>query len=141
MPNEPRPAAPLFDCTACPGICCSVYTEVNISYYDLTRLAVHFGLRVADAQKLYIKPGRGLELRRQQDPLLGETCVFFDTANRRCGVYEARPAVCRNWPRAEHAAPGAEGRCCYYDLYQYTKKEVRRDVLPLVQLSRMPKSK
>lgn len=123
-----------FDCTKCLGFCCSVYQAVNITTQDLKRLAEHFGISRKLALKRYTN---ALTLKRKADGLLGETCVFFDTEARRCGVYEARPQVCRDWPKPEHRLEGAEGRCCYYDLYQFTKRELRApNVLPLVQIKR-----
>lgn len=120
-----------FDCTRCLGFCCSIYEAVNITVSDLKRLAEHLGVAPKLAMKRYTV---GLTLKRKPDELLGETCVFFDTERRHCGVYEARPGVCREWPRPEHSP---EGRCCYYDLYQFTKREQRApNVLPLVQIKR-----
>lgn len=130
-------APPLFDCSRCLGFCCSVYEEVNIRVEDLVRIAEHFGIGVQAAAELYTNPG--LELKRKPDDLLlYDTCVFFDTEKRCCGIYEARPGLCRDWPKVEHAHGGAEGRCPYYDLYVYAQKEQGTpNMVPLIKLGRL----
>ena len=37
-------------------------------------------------------------LKHRKDTVYGSICRFFDTDQRRCTVYEARPAVCRDYP-------------------------------------------
>jgi Fe-S-cluster containining protein len=41
-------------------------------------------------------------------------CRFFDTTERRCTVYKARPAVCRQYPNG--------ARCGYFDFLQFERK-------------------
>ena len=44
-------------------------------------------------------------MRRKADPHFGKICRFFDTEKRRCTIYTARPAICRDYPG---------GGCGYY---------------------------
>ena len=53
-------------------------------------------------------------LRHQKDEIYGSICRFFDTDERRCTVYKARPAVCREYPN---------GRTCgYYSFIKFERK-------------------
>lgn len=129
--GESQDGGPNYSCADCLGFCCSVYDEVNITVADLKRLAAHLGVSWKLAMKRYTN---SLTLKRKPDELLGETCVFFDAEARGCGVYEARPQVCRDWPKREHAP---DGRCCFFDLYSFAQKELgAKNVLPLVQIKR-----
>ena len=44
-------------------------------------------------------------MRRKKDEHFGMICRFFDQEKRCCGIYPARPAVCRSFP--------GPGRCGY----------------------------
>jgi Fe-S-cluster containining protein len=37
-------------------------------------------------------------LRRKKDTIFDNVCQFLDTDTRRCGIYHARPKVCRTFP-------------------------------------------
>jgi signal transduction histidine kinase len=39
-------------------------------------------------------------MRRKGDKHFGRICQFFDTNERRCTIYAARPAACRDYPGA-----------------------------------------
>ena len=52
-------------------------------------------------------------MRRKADPHFGKICQFFDTKERRCGIYLARPSTCRIFP--------GEGRCGYYDFLSFER--------------------
>lgn len=119
-----------YDCLACLGFCCSIYENVAITRRDLGRLARHFKMKVKKFLKEFTR-GDGT-LKRKEDPLLGETCIFFDTEQRCCGVYEARPAICREWPKPQHRLPGAENRCCYFDVYQFAQRELAPNAVPVI---------
>lgn len=103
-----------YDCLKCPGYCCS-YPVIEISERDITRLARHFDISPEAARQKFTKNAHGYErvLRRKQDPHFGRICRFFDTEKRRCGVYEARPTVCRKFP--------GEARCGYYDFLKFER--------------------
>src|SRR3954468_9637668 len=117
-----------FDCTKCPAFCCSVYERVEVTKRDLNRLAKHFDVTPDQAQRRYTRRREGQRvLRRVEDEIFNEVCMFLDQKTRRCGIYHARPAVCRTYP--------ARSRCAYYDLLQFERKQQDDPtVLPLVQL-------
>ena len=67
-------------------------------------------------------------LRRKRDDLFGETCQFLNQETRGCGIYNARPAVCREYPITT--------RCAYYDLYKFEKEQQDDpNTLPVVQIT------
>lgn len=107
-----------YDCLNCIGICCSVYDEVPVTRRDILRLARHFLLNEAQATRRFTKLKKGGRiLKRKPDHLLGETCLFLDPQKRICGIYEARPLVCREWP------VHGDGGCVYYDLLQFERRQ------------------
>jgi uncharacterized protein len=125
----------LYDCSDCVAFCRSGVYQVGLRPADVALLSVHLRLTFAEVQRRYTTDG--WTLRHQRDPLFGSACVFLNLLERRRTVYQARPEVCRAWPRPEHAAPGAEGRCCYYDLYSHVRNEMERQAVPLVQIVRV----
>ena len=54
-------------------------------------------------------------LRRKKDPHFGRICTFFDNRKRRCTVYEARPAVCHDYPDAKY--------CGYYEFLKFEREQ------------------
>lgn len=118
-----------FDCNKCPAFCCSIYERVQVTKRDLNRLARYFNVTVETAMKRYTKM-RGDEriLRRKKDTIFPETCMFLNQETRGCGIYHARPAVCREYPDRK--------RCVYYDVLQFERRQQDDpDVLPLVQIT------
>jgi Fe-S-cluster containining protein len=97
----------MYDCSKCPGYCCS-YPIIALTKRDIERLAKHFGLSYSKARTKFtsVQPEAKYAMRRKADKHFGRICRFFDTEKRRCTVYKARPAVCRDCPG---------GRCGYYD--------------------------
>jgi Fe-S-cluster containining protein len=118
-----------FDCSKCPAYCCSVYERVQVTKRDLNRLAKYFKVSVETAMKRYTKMwGDERVLRRTKDKLFTETCIFLNQETRGCGIYHARPAVCREYPD--------RSRCVYYDVLQFERKQQDdATVLPLVQIT------
>ena len=104
----------LYDCTKCPGYCCS-YPVIEVKDRDARRIARHFGLPLAAAEKKYFKSGHGYKrmMRRKKDKYFGKICQFFDIEARRCTIYEARPASCRVFPGG--------GRCGYWDFLKFER--------------------
>jgi uncharacterized protein len=108
---------PRFDCSQCPGYCCS-HPRIEVSDFDVARLAKHFGLSVAQARKRFTYRYKTKEaderiLRHQRDTVYKTICKFFDTKERRCTVYEARPNVCRKYPYGK--------QCGYYDFLKFER--------------------
>ena len=118
-----------YDCVKCPAFCCSVYERVQVTLRDIRRLAKHFGVTVEVATTRYTKMWEGERvLRRKRDHLFGQACQFINPETRGCGIYHARPAVCREFPTST--------RCAYYDLYQFEKvQQDDPDTLPVVQIT------
>lgn len=105
------PKLPVFyDCKNCPGHCCS-YEHIEVSEADIRRLAKHHGLSEAVARERFTKAKedgeKGRILRHQKDVHFGSVCRFFDTEERHCTIYEARPSICRRYPGTP--------RCGFYD--------------------------
>ena len=118
-----------YDCVACPAFCCSVYERVQVTKRDIRRLAKHFGVTEEFATARYTKMYQGERvLRRKHDDLFGQACRFINPETRGCGIYHARPAVCREYPTSK--------RCTYYDLFKFEREQQDDpDVLPLVQIT------
>jgi Fe-S-cluster containining protein len=118
-----------FDCNKCPAFCCSIYERVQVTKRDVNRLAKYFKVSVETAMKRYTKMwGDERVLRRTKDKLFTETCIFLNQETRGCGIYHARPAVCREYPDRV--------RCAYYDLLQFERRQQDDPaVLPLVQIT------
>ena len=109
-----------YDCLKCPGYCCS-YPVIALKKKDVERLAKHFGLSVAKAEAKFTRSEHGYKriMKRQKDEHFGKICQFFDTEARRCTVYEARPAICREFP--------AEKKCGYYDFLDFERRHQEDD--------------
>ena len=120
-----------FDCNKCPAFCCSIYERVAINKRDLNRLAKHFDetpeVAARRHTKIHKESGERV-LRRAPDPVLGESCKFLNKITRGCGVYFARPGVCREYPNRT--------RCSYYDVYRFEmKQQDDARVLPLFKIT------
>jgi len=82
----------------------------------LARLASHFGVSLATARRKFVRRGEEpgeLILRHAPDPVYGTACQFLDRETRRCGIYAARPAICRDYPGP---------RCGYYDFLSFERR-------------------
>ncbi|MGH9899688.1 MAG: YkgJ family cysteine cluster protein [Pyrinomonadaceae bacterium] len=117
-----------YDCTKCPAYCCSVYERVKVTRRDISRLARYFGVSDDVAEKKFTKLYEGEQiLRRKKDPLFGTACKFLNTKTRGCGIYHARPTVCRQYPTTP--------RCAYYDLLQFERcQQDDQTAIPLVKI-------
>ncbi len=104
-----------YDCLKCPGYCCS-YPVIQVSKYDITRIARHFDMPVAKAEKKFCKSAHGYKriLRHQHDEVYDTICRFFDRDKRRCTIYKARPSTCREFPGDKH--------CGYYDFLAFERE-------------------
>jgi Fe-S-cluster containining protein len=129
-------------------MCCSVYGAVTLSMVEARAIADHLAVPFDHFAVTYTVPVPDHPdqrmLARQPDPIgdpVFGSCVFLDLSQRRCTVYEARPSNCRDWPKREHQAPGAEGRCCYYDVLEQARRELKGNgpgtPIPLIQIRRL----
>jgi Fe-S-cluster containining protein len=107
-----------YDCLKCPGYCCS-HPRIAVSDYDIERLARHFGIstRAARERFTYRYQTQDVDeqiLRHQRDHIYKSVCRFFDTDERRCTIYEARPNVCRRYPYGK--------TCGYYSFLSFERE-------------------
>lgn len=108
-----------YDCSKCPGYCCS-YDRIEVSDFDIRRLAKHFGLDVDTARERFTwryktKDKDEQVLRHRKDHVFKSICRFFDQDERRCTIYAARPNVCRRYPSG--------ATCGYYDFLQFEREQ------------------
>jgi Fe-S-cluster containining protein len=104
----------LYDCAKCPGYCCS-YDYIIVTKRDVARLAKRFNLEYEIAERRFTKmiKGYGRVLRHRKDTIFKSTCQFFHGTDRRCTVYEHRPAVCRLYPDGR--------RCGYFEFLKWER--------------------
>jgi Fe-S-cluster containining protein len=103
-----------YNCLKCPGYCCS-YPIIEVKDRDAERIAAHFDLPLAKAEEKFFRMTRehGRVMRRQKDEHFGKICRFFDTEERRCTIYEARPRACREFPGKDN--------CGYWDFLAFER--------------------
>jgi uncharacterized protein len=113
----PVPVRVKYDCGKCPAWCCT-YDEIEVTPRDIERLARRFGIGFAAARERFTKDkdktGARI-LRHRRDRHFETACMFLDQGERRCTVYEARPAVCRKYPDSP--------RCGYYDFLVFEREQ------------------
>ncbi len=104
-----------YSCAKCPAYCCS-YPEIEVSSRDIERLAKHFELPYRVAEERFTKfdaKEKVRLLRHREDRIFESVCMFLDQKTRRCGVYNARPGVCREYPDSP--------RCGYYEFLKFER--------------------
>ena len=107
---------PAYDCSKCPAYCCS-YPQIEVSKADIARLARHSGVSEAVAEERYTKLEREDQvrvLRHREDEHFTSVCMFLDRKERRCTVYESRPATCRGYPYGS--------RCGYFEFLKFERE-------------------
>ncbi len=111
----PVPVKVRYNCAKCPGWCCT-YDEIEVSKYDVERLARRFSLDFATAEQKFTKlKGAAILLRHKKDAIFDTACMFLDQEKRRCTVYEHRPRVCRSYPNGN--------KCGYYDFLRFEREQ------------------
>jgi Fe-S-cluster containining protein len=111
----PIPVRSRYSCAKCPAYCCS-YPEIEVTSRDIERLARHFDLAYGEAEERFTKYDAKEKvrlLRHRRDRIFASVCSFLDQKTRRCTVYEARPAVCRDYPDSP--------RCGYYEFLKFER--------------------
>ncbi|MFN0124193.1 MAG: YkgJ family cysteine cluster protein [Blastocatellia bacterium] len=120
MPRTELPVLkrkPAYDCTKCPGYCCS-YDWIVVSKTDINRLARRFDLTPEEAEQRFTKFEKSYGkrvLRHRKDVVFKSVCMFFDQEKRRCTIYEHRPTVCRQYPLTRN--------CGYYDFLRWERTQ------------------
>src|SRR5262245_9989432 len=105
----PIPVRVAYNCNKCPAYCCT-YAEIEVSDFDIGRLARHFGISAKQARERFTKYDAKKEirmLRHKRDRIFDSACMMLDQKTRKCTVYDARPRTCRIYPEAS--------RCGYYE--------------------------
>ncbi len=110
---------PKYDCTKCPGYCCS-YPVINVTKRDAERIAKHFGITLEQAEDRYLHSDHGYKrlLNRKDDEHYARICQFFDTDQRNCSIYPARPSTCRTFPGES---------CGYWDFLKFERAGQKDD--------------
>ena len=111
----PIPVKVKYSCDKCPAYCCS-YPDIEVTPRDIERLARHFDLPYRQAEERLTKydPKEKVRLlRHQKDSVFESVCALLDQKTRRCSVYDARPAVCRDYPDSN--------RCGYYEFLKFER--------------------
>jgi Fe-S-cluster containining protein len=105
-----------YCCDRCPAYCCS-YPRIPVTSNDVRRLARYLNLAPETVARKFTKKGEEageVILRHQPDKIYGTICRFLDLETRRCTVYDARPAICREYP--------GTCRCGYYDFLSFERR-------------------
>jgi Fe-S-cluster containining protein len=113
----PVPVRVQYACHKCPAYCCT-YSEIEVTKFDIERLARHFGLSHRAAQERFTKSDGKKDvhfLRHKRDRIFDSACMMLDQKTRRCTVYEARPGVCRKFPDTS--------RCGYYEFLKFEREQ------------------
>ena len=102
-----------YDCERCPGYCCS-YPVIVVTKRDVERIARHFGITPDEAMRKCCRKAHGYKriMKRKDDEHFGRICAMFDTDERNCTIYKARPATCRDYPG---------DRCGYWDFLAFER--------------------
>ncbi|MBK8759978.1 MAG: YkgJ family cysteine cluster protein [Sulfuritalea sp.] len=119
MSKKKKPAKIKFDCSQCPGWCCS-YERIRTTPDDIALLAKHFECDEKEVKKnaLDFIDGEWF-LRHRKDDIYKSICVFFDRKERHCGIYEVRPVVCHKFPW--------QNTCGYYDFLKFEREMMGDD--------------
>jgi hypothetical protein len=104
----------MYNCSKCPGYCCS-YPVIVVSRFDLARIAHHLGMTDEEAERRFTTTKYSYRriMRRKKDTHFGRICRFFDTEERRCTIYHARPHACREFPGKDN--------CGYWDFLAFER--------------------
>ncbi len=84
-----------FKCTGCGDCCTGAPGYVWVNQEEIDAMAVLTEMDVDEFQHMYV---REIGVRRSLKEFPNGDCVFFDTEQRNCQIYEARPRQCRTWP-------------------------------------------
>ena len=112
----PVPVRANYSCAKCPAYCCT-YSEIEVSDYDVARLAKHFGISAKTAAERFTKTdNKGTRMmRHRKDRIFDSACMMLDQEKRRCSVYDARPGTCRKYPETS--------RCGYYEFLKFERTQ------------------
>jgi len=81
-----------IDCTTCGNCCRSV--SPTFSQNDIDQLGRHLGMDGSEVISKYLKPAESSD----ENPWIMRKCPCPFLKDKRCTVYESRPANCRDYP-------------------------------------------
>ncbi|MCH2371382.1 MAG: YkgJ family cysteine cluster protein [Pirellulales bacterium] len=84
-----------FECSQCGDCCTGAPGFVWVSQAEIDAIAEEVGMASEQFEDTYV---RKIGARRSLREFPNGDCVFFDTENKGCQVYGARPIQCRTWP-------------------------------------------
>jgi uncharacterized protein len=84
-----------FSCTGCGDCCTGDPGVVWVNKVEIAAMATALGLEIEEFERRYV---RMVGIRKSLIEYANGDCVFFDSKQRKCGLYEARPRQCRTWP-------------------------------------------
>lgn len=84
-----------FKCSGCGDCCTGAPGFVWVNKEEIAGLAAEMELDVEEFERLYV---RKIGVRKSLKEFPNGDCVFFDTDERNCTVYNARPRQCKTWP-------------------------------------------
>lgn len=85
-----------FHCTQCGDCCTGAPGFVWVNQQEIAAIAIATGATdLASFEAQYV---RSIGIRKSLKERENGDCVFFDSQQRKCQVYEARPRQCRTWP-------------------------------------------
>ena len=84
-----------FKCSGCGDCCTGAPGYVWVNKEEIAALSTEMEMNVEEFERLYV---RKIGIRKSLKEFPNGDCVFFDTENRNCSVYKARPRQCKTWP-------------------------------------------
>ncbi len=84
-----------FECSQCGDCCTGAPGFVWVSQTEIDAIAEEVGMASEQFEDTYV---RKIGARRSLREFPNGDCVFFDTENKGCQIYGARPIQCRTWP-------------------------------------------
>ena len=84
-----------FECSQCGDCCTGAPGFVWVSQAEIDAIAEEVGMASEQFEDTYV---RKIGARRSLREFPNGDCVFFDTENKGCQIYGARPIQCRTWP-------------------------------------------
>ncbi|MEK6246578.1 MAG: YkgJ family cysteine cluster protein [Planctomycetales bacterium] len=84
-----------FKCTQCGDCCTGSEGYVWVNKKEIEQLAALLDIDIESFEKSYV---RTIGIRKSLNEYANGDCVFFDSKERVCNVYQARPRQCRSWP-------------------------------------------
>jgi Fe-S-cluster containining protein len=108
-------------CQSCRGTCCRWGGYVWITEEDMIAMAESRGMELGEFADTYVRAAYG-KLSLQDRLIDGEAiCCMFDPIDRKCRIYELRPAQCRSFPFWD------QYKELYHDLLDYCPGIIVKD--------------